>query len=325
MRTFGERSALCPREGSKGSIAISELQLAPRSPAVQSEQRDSLLSVRKAPLAKDAKRMLGMRATLGASDGSAYQDEDFDGSDPDSDVPDELQDILSKSTNGNIVGDHDQVEHDARTLSYRSSLPLSPPPPMPLPTVPSEPIAIGIMDVDDEGCDMERSPSPTTNMPPQIQVPISRTDLVADDGEGHFDGQSPEDDTYASKQSFDFTGELQKLSGDSDRRSFVAQLENAFKTPAKMDLRHTIENGLLSPPPVPTMPAAVKSALDKLEGNVSRRTESSSSVEMQSYSAERIVDGKELTMGPDASTWAGRSEEPTASTNETSDYCKPLP
>jgi hypothetical protein len=63
-----------------------------------------------------------------------------------------------------------------------------------------------------------------------------------------------------------------------------------------MDLRYTIENGLLSPPPVPMIPAAVKSALDKLEGNVSRKTESSSSMEMQLYSAERIVDVKELTM-----------------------------
>jgi hypothetical protein len=87
---------------------------------------------------------------------------------------------------------------------------LSPPPPMPLPDVPSKPIAIDIMYVD-EACDMDRSPSPTTNMPLQIQVPIFRTDLVPDDGEGYFDGQSSEDDTYASKQSFDFTGELQKL------------------------------------------------------------------------------------------------------------------
>jgi hypothetical protein len=131
--------------------------------------------------------MLGMRGTLGASDGFAYQDEDFDSSNPDSDIPDELQDILSKSTNGNIVGDHDQEEHDVRTLSYCSSLPLSPPPPMPLPDVSSEPIVIDIMDVDGEGCDMDCSPSPTTSMPLQIQVPIFCTDLVADNREGHFD------------------------------------------------------------------------------------------------------------------------------------------
>ncbi|KAJ7585441.1 hypothetical protein C8J56DRAFT_1087354 [Mycena floridula] len=41
-----------------------------------------------------------------------------------------------------------------------------------------------------------------------------------------------------TKKSFDFTGELKKLneSGVSDRRSFVEQLENVFKMPAKIDL-----------------------------------------------------------------------------------------
>ncbi|KAH7906866.1 hypothetical protein BJ138DRAFT_568044 [Hygrophoropsis aurantiaca] len=66
---------------------------------------------------------------------------------------------------------------------------------------------------------------------------------------------SEEDDT---KKSFDFTGELQKLneSGGSDRRSFVEQLENAFRTPAKIDLRYDFGMQLdIEAPPVPKLPS----------------------------------------------------------------------
>jgi serine/arginine repetitive matrix protein 2 len=59
-----------------------------------------------------------------------------------------------------------------------------------------------------------------------------------------------EDDT---KKSFDFTGELRKLneSGASDRRSFVEQLENAFRTPARVDLRYAFVGDV---PPLPDLP-----------------------------------------------------------------------
>ncbi|KAJ7585387.1 hypothetical protein C8J56DRAFT_122743 [Mycena floridula] len=54
-----------------------------------------------------------------------------------------------------------------------------------------------------------------------------------------------------TKKAFDFMGELKKLneSGASDRRSFVEQLENAFKTPAKIDLGLLrVTDGLLGIP-----------------------------------------------------------------------------
>lgn len=54
---------------------------------------------------------------------------------------------------------------------------------------------------------------------------------------------SPTSDSDDTKKSFDFTGEIKRLneSGVSHRRSFIDQLEHAFKTPAKVDLRYGFE------------------------------------------------------------------------------------
>jgi serine/arginine repetitive matrix protein 2 len=56
------------------------------------------------------------------------------------------------------------------------------------------------------------------------------------------------------KKSFDFTGEIKKLteSGVSDQRSFVEQLENVFRTPAKVDFRYGFGLGA-DVPPLPPM------------------------------------------------------------------------
>ena len=63
-----------------------------------------------------------------------------------------------------------------------------------------------------------------------------------------------------TKQSFDFTGELRKLNelGASDRRGFVEQLEDAFRTPAMVDLRYGSE---VPPPPLPDMPLGMMKKL----------------------------------------------------------------
>ena len=77
------------------------------------------------------------------------------------------------------------------------------------------------------------------------------------------EGEAPssEDDT---KKSFDFTGELKKLnkSGVSHRRSFVEQLENAFRSPAKYGI-----DGLLgvAVPPLPKGPAVIASANETIK------------------------------------------------------------
>jgi serine/arginine repetitive matrix protein 2 len=47
-------------------------------------------------------------------------------------------------------------------------------------------------------------------------------------------------------------------SGASDRQSFVEQLENAFKTPARIDLRYTLPKHTVEIPPVPTLPVNVQ-------------------------------------------------------------------
>ncbi|KAG1849200.1 hypothetical protein F4604DRAFT_1811164 [Suillus subluteus] len=169
----------------------------------------------------DARRNLGLAGTLGGSVGG----QELDASDPDSDIPDELQIILSSS-------DHEADD----TLSFNPNLTTAHPP-LPSPGLPPEmPL-----------------PLPKGSV---TEVPVFRAKVI-DEDDHHADieeaGMSSEDDT---KKSFDFTGELQKLneSGGSDRLSFVEQLENAFRTPAKIDLRYDFDLPL-DAPPVPKIPS----------------------------------------------------------------------
>lgn len=163
----------------------------------------------------DARRNLGLAGTLGGSVG----EQELDASDPDSDIPDELQLILSNS-------DHEADD----TLSFNPHLKIA------------------------------HSPLPSPGLPPEMPLPLPKGSVteapvfrakVIDEDDHHADieeaGMSSEDDT---KKSFDFTGELQKLheSGGSDRLSFVEQLENAFRTPAKIDLRYDFDLPLDAPP-----------------------------------------------------------------------------
>ncbi|KAH9896427.1 hypothetical protein C8Q73DRAFT_788785 [Cubamyces lactineus] len=179
------------------------------------------------PISAEARKGLGLCGTLGGS-----TEPEVDPEDPDSDIPDELQVILS----GNSDDDMTQPLDD--TLSFKApSSPGSPPKTaLPLPEQVAE------QDV-------------------EPQVPVFQAQLFdaeakqaeLDDGEGGHDSGSEND----TKKSFDFTGELQKLneSGGSDRASFVEQLENAFKTPARIELGFDfgIEEGMLAPP-VPALP-----------------------------------------------------------------------
>ncbi|KAJ7459292.1 hypothetical protein FB451DRAFT_1046300 [Mycena latifolia] len=232
--TFGSRS-------SSGSMEADTLHARELPPVFtrHSRNRSSLLpdaaapsprssrgSTHGMPLARETKRVLGMGGTMGGSDASGYEEQELDASDPDSDIPNELQVLLSASRAQSPVDD---------TLTFRPpsvhGAPLPSPglPPLaPLPTI---------------------SPSP-----PQLELPVFNVQLIDHDSDEG--GLSPsEEDT---KKSFDFTGELQKLneSGGSDRRSFVEQLEHAFKTPAKIDLRGLLRVDV--PPPVPTLPVALQ-------------------------------------------------------------------
>ncbi|KAJ6514305.1 hypothetical protein C8R47DRAFT_962300 [Mycena vitilis] len=237
--------------------------LLPDAPSPKSSQGSTLGM----PLAREAKRVLGMGGTMGGSAASGYEEQELDASDPDSDIPNELQAILS-SCGQSPIDD---------TLSFRppsvhAQLP-SPglPPHLPLPG----------------------SPSPASSpLPQHLQLPVLNIQLIDDEGHhGDIDEASSEEDT---KKSFDFTGELQKLneSGASDRRSFVEQLENAFKTPAKLDLR-----GLLCvevPPPMPPIPVTLK---QDTSGSSTASSEQSSSGFQVPQSVSRLVDMKQPTMG----------------------------
>jgi serine/arginine repetitive matrix protein 2 len=91
----------------------------------------------------------------------------------------------------------------------------------------------------------------------EASQPVFRAQLYDEDANNaDIEGSSDDDDT---KKSFDFTGELKKLneSGASDRRSFVEQLRNAFKSPARIDLKYdflsTDPSRQFLSPPVPSL------------------------------------------------------------------------
>jgi hypothetical protein len=191
-----------------------------------------------------------MSGTMGGSDISCYQGPDPDASDPDSDVPDELRVILASHSDRNSM---------AESLSFRDdqdedtlSKPLSPTPTDTLPT-------------------------PPASAPPALQLPVFHASLIDDkQNQYEIDGMNTSDED--TKNTFDFTGELMMLnkSGASDHRSFVEQLENAFRTPAKVDLCYDFGGHLhVDVPPVPNIPLIVGSA------TTSSRNEDGSSVGSQ--------------------------------------------
>ncbi|KAF7982388.1 hypothetical protein HWV62_28475 [Athelia sp. TMB] len=198
-------------------------------------QRSSLvpadLQSAKQPMPKEVKRALGMGGTMGGSDCSAYMpQEEVDASDPDSDIPEELQVILAT---------HEEESPDD-TMSYRPQ------------------------STDGSPCSLTMDRPYQTNLRPTAPLSIGgKTSplrgAVIDEDKNQMDlddAISLEEDT---KKSFDFTGELKKLnqSGASERRSFVEQLENAFRTPAKINLRYAFDGALLGidAPPLPKMPS----------------------------------------------------------------------
>ena len=179
------------------------------------------------PIARETRKVLGMSGTMGGSDISCYQGPELDVSDPDSDVPDELRFLLATHSDRDSIAESlsfqdDQEDHAPKPSAAKSSADE-------LPTLP----------------------------PPALQLPVFRASLI-DDEQNHCDideGTNTSDED--TKKSFDFTGELKKLneSGASDRRSFVEQLENAFRTPAKVDLRYDFGGHLrVDVPPVPNLP-----------------------------------------------------------------------
>lgn len=184
-------------------------------------------------ISPEARRGLGLRGTMG---GDSSAEPPMDPEDPDSDIPDELQVILSGQSDDDCTR-----RLDVGRSSCRESAPPSP---------------ISPSDISFPGS----LPDVATAAPilPVLQLDDEDGNHADIDEAGN--GSSSEDDT---KKSFDFTGELQKLneSGASDRHSFVEQLENAFRTPARIDLGYGLgehlglDEGFLAVPPVPALPA----------------------------------------------------------------------
>jgi serine/arginine repetitive matrix protein 2 len=180
-------------------------------------------------ISNEARKDLGLAGTLGGSISSRNPDLSLDSDNPDSDIPNELQDIL---TGGNA-----ERLHDLEDILSLTRAPVVCPPPSPgLP--PESPL-----------------PTPVVSQTCAVRSggPVNSTQLIAeDDDDDESDASLEENDT---KRSFDFTGELKKLSENAgtNRHSFMEQLENAFRTPAKYDLdRFGPDEDI---PPVPVVPS----------------------------------------------------------------------
>ncbi|CCM05311.1 uncharacterized protein FIBRA_07525 [Fibroporia radiculosa] len=235
--TFGSRPS---KVGLK--ISTDENDAAPSpTPVFRISTNKSQKSLRKStnhgmPILPEARKGLGLTGTLG---GPMSSEPPVDPEDPDSDIPDELQVILSGQSDDDCTRRLDDTlssRHSSSPSSPISPLEVSFPYPLPevMDSVPSIP-ALQLYDEEANHADIDEGAN----------------------------GSSSEDDT---KKSFDFTGELQKLneSGASDRRSFVEQLENAFRTPARVELGYDLgeqlglNSGFLAVPPVPALPAVLR-------------------------------------------------------------------
>ncbi|KAF5393347.1 hypothetical protein D9757_000790 [Collybiopsis confluens] len=293
--TFGSRRS------SRGGSSISSIDdmnnaagnIVFRPTSGYSKNRVSLLSSRRSeshsdiseedfttsrPLAPGARRQLGMKGTMGGSDVSAYADE-LDTSDPDSDIPDELQVILAnKSPRVSVHSIEDTLSFQLSDAAGRSS-------------------------------DGDHENSTESGLPVFHLIDVN--DNHADMDEMMMD-MDEDDDT---KKSFDFTGELQKLneSGGSDRASFVEQLEKAFRTPAKIDLRYDFggqsRNGLLhaNVPPVPSIPSSVATGSDVpvtvdnsdvSASSLEAHYDGSAQTEFEAFPMSGLLDAKEPTLLP---------------------------
>jgi len=104
-----------------------------------------------------------------------------------------------------------------------------------------------------------------TAIPPAGPIPVFRARVFhADSSSGDSDNPFDED----TKKSFDFTGEIRILNelGASDRRSFVEQLENAFRSPARIDLTYSFPDNAMDISPVPALPTDIQDSLTSTAG-----------------------------------------------------------
>lgn len=247
--TFGSETKRSSKIGFRPFDDLGDDESAPPSPSPpmrlkgRHSRKSSVLSVicdNGITLAPDALKSLGLGGTMGGPEPGV------DSEDPDSDIPEELQAILAGQSDEECTPTFEEtLSMKPHSLAASSGL---------------HPLAA--------------LPEPESEPEPEFDsAPIFRATLVdeeanqADIDEG--DASASEDDTNGTSKSFDFTGELQKLSesGGSDRLSFVEQIETAFRTPARIDLGFELSQKLFvrneSPPPVPPLPAMYRRSPDE--------------------------------------------------------------
>jgi serine/arginine repetitive matrix protein 2 len=167
------------------------------------------------PISHEARKDLGLSGTLGGSVSSRNPDLSLESDNPDYDIPNELQDILTGG-NAELLGDLEVL------------IPFSPAPLVHLPPSPGLPPESPL-------------PTPVTSQIYAVRSggPVDSTQLINEEGDNNaHESESSSLEENDTKRSFDFTGELKKLSESSGthRHSFMEQLENAFRTPAKYHL-----------------------------------------------------------------------------------------
>ena len=185
------------------------------------------------PIASETKVELGLRGTMGSASLP-----DVDPEDPDSDIPQELQSILTSNEEHTDTFSISEPGQQLTTISIFSSN----------------------LHVTVQAVSLENPLPPALAdivIIPAEPIPVFRAQVFhADPTSGESDVTSDED----TKKSFDFTGEIRMLneSGASERRSFVEQLESAFRTPARIDLRYSFPDSAMDVPPVPALPIDVQ-------------------------------------------------------------------
>lgn len=179
-------------------------------------------------ISNEARKDLALAGTLGGSISSRNPDLSLESDNPDSDIPNELQDILAE-------GNAERLYDIEGTISLTCAPVVYPPPSPGLP--PESPLP---------------TPVVSQNCTVRSGGPMNSTQLIVEDDDDESEASLEENDT---KRSFDFTGELKKLSesAGTNRHSFMEQLESAFRTPAKYSLdRFELDEDIPSVPVIPS-------------------------------------------------------------------------
>ena len=226
--TFGQRPNKISRNGPGALDGTAPVPVFSRTHSRNKSSLDSnrLLGI---PMASTTKVELGLGGTMGSASLP-----DIDPEDPDSDIPQELQFILtSNEEHTDTLSFIEPGWFFIAISTFGSNLHMS---------VQDVPVDPSLSSVLTDTCVLEAEP-----------IPVFRAQVFhVDSANGDSDVTSDED----TKKSFDFTGEIRMLneSGASDRQSFVEQLETAFKTPARIDLRYSFPENAMDVPPVPALP-----------------------------------------------------------------------